>query len=100
METRDEEQQMNSARNESTREGQGNNQGTDGYQPRQPRQRMRIPVQRPAYGERASYPQRNGYGRNNDEGGFRPEGFGAALNNEDRGYQPRGGYNNRGGYGQ
>ena len=95
--------------NESTREG-GFGQENNGYQPRQPRQRMRISTQRASYGERPQYGSRpsynrGGYGNQRNEGGFMPEGFGAAFgsanngSNEEGGYQPRGGYNNnRGGY--
>ncbi len=82
-----------------------------GYRPgRSPRPRIHQP--RP-------YSNQGGYNRhqNQEEGGFRPEGFGAGLqsnapqrggyrpranyNNEEGGYQPRqGGYQPRGGYGQ
>ena len=82
-----------------------------GYRPgRSPRPRIHQP--RP-------YNNQGGYNRhqNQEEGGFRPEGFGAGLqsnapqrggyrprinyNNEEGGYQPRqGGYQQRGGYGQ
>ena len=82
-----------------------------GYRPgRSPRPRIHQP--RP-------YNNQGGYNRhqNQEEGGFRPEGFGAGLqsnapqrggyrpranyNNEEGGYQPRqGGYQPRGGYGQ
>ena len=82
-----------------------------GYRPgRSPRPRIHQP--RP-------YSNQGGYNRhqNQEEGGFRPEGFGAGLqsnapqrggyrpranyNNEEGGYQPRqGGYQQRGGYGQ
>ena len=69
------------------------------YRPgRSPRPRIHTAA-RPAY-ERASY-------RNNsdDEGGFRPEGFGAALQSNapqrpQGGYRPRNNYNTEGGYGQ
>ena len=76
------------------------------YRPgRSPRPRIHTAAVRPAY-ERTSY--RN---NNDDEGGFRPEGFGAALQNNgpqrpQGGYRPRsnygeGGYQQRqGGYGQ
>lgn len=110
------------------REGYRSSESSDGYQSyrsagRSPR--PRINQSRPYNQDR-----RGGYSRynnsDNDEGGFRPEGFGAGLqstqqrpyrpryNNNDGeyrqprnnyggnrgGYQPRGGYNNRGGYGQ
>ena len=68
------------------------------YRPgRSPRPRIHTAA-RPAY-ERPSY--RN----NDDEGGFRPEGFGAALQSNapqrpQGGYRPRNNYNAEGGYGQ
>ena len=74
----------------------------DGYQKeyrpgRSPRPRIHTAA-RPVY-ERPSY--RN----NNDEGEFRPEGFGAGLQSNapqrpQGGYRPRNNYNNDGGYGQ
>ena len=76
------------------------------YRPgRSPRPRIHTGQPRP-YGQ-----DRPAYNRNNDEGGFRPEGFGAGLQGggsrqqgdygQSRGYQPRqGGYQQRGGYGQ
>ena len=74
----------------------------DGYQKeyrpgRSPRPRIHTAA-RPVY-ERPSY--RN----NNDEGEFRPEGFGAGLQNNapqrpQGGYRPRNNYNAEGGYGQ
>lgn len=86
--------------------------GYQGYRApgRSPRPRIHTP--RPSYNqERGSY-NRGG----NDEGGFRPEGFGGGLqsnssqqqggyrprynSNNEGGYQPRqGGYQQRGGYG-
>ena len=69
------------------------------YRPgRSPRPRIHTAA-RPAY-ERTSY--RN---NNDDEGGFRPEGFGAALQSNapqrpQGGYRPRNNYNAEGGYGQ
>ena len=101
-----------------SREGypQANNGFQRDYRGRSPRPRIHT-GQRPAYNsERPSY-NRQG----NDEGGFRPEGFGAGLQssqprqggyrartyNNNGGYQPRqqGGYGynsrpNQGGYGQ
>ena len=68
------------------------------YRPgRSPRPRIHTAA-RPVY-ERPSY--RN----NNDEGEFRPEGFGAGLQSNapqrpQGGYRPRNNYNNDGGYGQ
>ena len=100
LETENEKVQGNAQNNESTREG-GLAQENNGYQPRQPRQRVRIPSR--SYGERPQYGNRPNYNR----GGFMPEGFGSAFNdansqrNEEGGYQPRGGYGQqRGGYGQ
>ena len=52
--------------------------------------------ERPAYGHRP-------YNNNDDEGGFRPEGFGASLQSspQQRSFRPRtNNYNNAGGYGQ
>ena len=69
------------------------------YRPgRSPRPRIHTAA-RPAY-ERTSY--RN---NNDDEGGFRPEGFGAALQSNapqrpQGGYRPRNNYNAEGGYGR
>ena len=69
------------------------------YRPgRSPRPRIHTAA-RPVY-ERPSY--RN---NNDDEGGFRPEGFGAALQSNapqrpQGGYRPRNNYNSEGGYGQ
>ena len=69
------------------------------YRPgRSPRPRIHTAA-RPAY-ERPSY--RN---NNDDEGGFRPEGFGAALQSNapqrpQGGYRPRSNYNAEGGYGR
>ena len=68
------------------------------YRPgRSPRPRIHAAAVRPGNYERPSY-------RNNDEGEFRPEGFGAGLqsNTPQRpqgGYRPRNNYN-EGGYGQ
>ena len=97
--------------NESGREGYRSNdyQGGNYHSNGRP-MRPRINAQR-AYSSNRSY--------DNNEGGFRPEGFGAGLqqdgaqhrtggyrprynsNGDNGGYQPRNnGYNNRGGYGQ
>lgn len=65
--------------------------------------RPRIPSGQRVYnaGERPSYNRQN-----NDEGGFRPEGFGAGLQQggyqprQQGGYRPRPNYNSNGGYGQ
>ncbi len=64
------------------------------YRPgRSPRPRIHTAAVRPAY-ERASY--RN---NNDDEGGFRPEGFGAALQSNTP-QRPQGGYRPRSNYGE
>ena len=99
--------------NEGGREGYRSNDYQGGnYHGNGRPMRPRINAQR-AYSSNRS----NGYDSNN-EGGFRPEGFGASLqqdggqhrqggyrprynNGGEGGYQPRNnGYNNRGGYGQ
>ncbi len=65
------------------------------YRGRSPRPRIHT-GQRPAYnaGDRPSF------NRNNDEGGFRPEGFGAGLqgstSRQQGSYRPRTNYNNNG----
>ena len=74
----------------------------DGFQKefrpgRSPRPRIHT-GQRPAY-------ERPNYRSNNDEGGFRPEGFGAGLQNsgtpqQHGGYRQRNNYNTGGNYGQ
>ena len=73
----------------------------DGFQKefrpgRSPRPRIHT-GQRPAY-------ERPNYRSNNDEGGFRPEGFGAGLKSstpqQHGGYRPRNNYNAGGNYGQ
>ena len=65
---------------------------------RSPRPRIHTTA-RPAAGaySRPAYPRRD-----NDEGGFRPEGFGASLqaNQPQRPYRSRTSYNNGGAYGQ
>lgn len=89
--------QENSAENESSREGYT---PTGGYQ-RNYRsegrpQRPRIHTQRAYSSDRGSVSQ--------EEGGFRPEGFGSGLQGiggerpQRSGYQQRGSYNPRGGY--
>ena len=69
--------------------------GYQGYRPgRSPRPRIHQP--RP-YTDQSSY-SRN---QNQEEGGFRPEGFGAGLQSgapQSREYQPRGGYRPRNNY--
>ena len=78
--------------------------GREGYQKdyrpvgRSPR--PRIHTARPTTG---GYERQNNYNRrSDDEGGFRPEGFGAGLQSQpQQGYRPRNNYNNNvGGYGQ
>jgi 23S rRNA pseudouridine2605 synthase len=73
----------------------------DGFQKefrpgRSPRPRIHT-GQRPAY-------ERPNYRSNNDEGGFRPEGFGAGLQSstpqQHGGYRPRNNYNQQSEYGQ
>ena len=86
----------------TSQEQQGDSR--EGYQKefrpvgRSPRPRIHT-GQRPAAG---GY-ERSGYNRHNDEeGGFRPEGFGAGLQSQaprqQGGYRPRNNYNNGGGY--
>ena len=79
------------------------NGGREGYQKefrpvgRSPRPRIHT-GQRPETGyERPAYNRHN-----DDEGGFRPEGFGAGLQSQapQRTFRPRNNYNNNGGYGQ
>jgi len=101
------------ATEQSSREGQNTNAGTGfqrDYRGRSPRPRIHN-TQRPAYNsDRSAYNRRN-----DDEGGFRPEGFGAGLQSSqprqqgfrartfnNNGYQPRqqGGYGQQGGYQQ
>ena len=80
--------------------GQSGNGFQRDYRGRSPRPRIHT-GQRPAYnnGERPNY-----HKQGNDEGGFRPEGFGAGLQNSmapRSNYRPRNNYNNNGGgYGQ
>ena len=79
-------------------QSQNHESGYQGYRPgRSPRPRIQKP--RPA-----QYGQQGGYNRNQEEedGGFRPEGFGAGLMSSapqrPSGYRPRNNYNNEGGY--
>ena len=73
----------------------GHESGYQGYRPgRSPRPRIHQP--RP-------YNAQGGFNRNQnqDEGGFRPEGFGAGLQSaapQRGGYRPRNNYNSEGGY--
>ncbi len=86
--------------NTGSREGhpQAGNGFQRDYRGRSPRPRIHT-GQRPAFnqGERPSYNRQN-----NDEAGFRPEGFGAGLQSsqprqQQGGYRPRNNYNNNGG---
>ena len=86
-------QEMQSTENESAREGyRSSDQGNSysGYRSVGRSPRPRIHTQRP-YNNRVD---------NNDESGFRPEGFGAGLQSQQRPYRPRNNYGNQGGYGQ
>lgn len=97
------EQETNKINQENPSTGENNREGYSkpAYNADGRPQRQRIRTQRPAYGsDRPRYNTRN-------DNGFRPEGFGAALqddNNEQGerrqtyGQRPR--YNNGGGYGQ
>ena len=94
--------QNQSADNEGSREGYtsaGGYQRSSYHSAGRP-QRPRIHTQR-------AYSSVSGRTSNNEEGGFRPEGFGSSLQSSQdrpqRSYQPRqqqGGYQSRGGYGQ
>ena len=61
----------------------------------------RSPRPRIHTGQRPAYDQRPNYRNNHEEGGFRPEGFGAGLqsNTPQRSFRPRNNYN-AGGYSQ
>ncbi|HEY9542038.1 pseudouridine synthase [Prevotella sp.] len=91
-----------SEEHENSREGyaasSGNNYSRDYRSGARP-QRPRIHTQRAYSSERG-----NVNNNNQEEGGFRPEGFGANLmsgnNGQQRPYRPRNNYNNQGGYGQ
>ncbi len=79
-------------------QSQNHESGYQGYRPgRSPRPRIQKP--HPQFGG-----QQGGYNRNQEEeeGGFRPEGFGAGLMSSapqrPSGYRPRNNYNNEGGY--
>ena len=80
-----------------------NNEGSrEGYRPSYSNYRPQGRSPRPRiHAQRAYTPRPN---NSDGEGGFRPEGFGANLQSEapqqHGNYQPRGGYNNREGYGQ
>ena len=91
----DKTQETQSTENEGAREGyRSSDQGNSysGYRSvgRSPRPRIHT-TPRP-YNNRVE---------DNDEGGFRPEGFGAGLQSQQRPYRPRNNYGNQGGgYGQ
>ena len=97
-------EEQSSEQNATSREGYTNQtSGYQGYKPgRSPRPRIHQTV-RPY--NQGGYHQN----QNQEEGGFRPEGFGAGLQSnaprQQGGYRPRanyqqGGYQSRGGYGQ
>ena len=78
-------------------QSQNHESGYQGYRPgRSPRPRIQKP--------RPQFNNQGGYNRNQEqeEGGFRPEGFGAGLMSSTpqrpSGYRPRNNYNNEGGY--
>ncbi len=110
-------EEMSTEQKAGGREGYRSSDTQDGYQNyrsagRSPRPRIRQA--RPYGSERVNNYSRYGGNSSNDEGGFRPEGFGAGLqsnpqrpyrprynNNGEGGYQSRNSYgNSRGGYGQ
>ena len=94
--------------NEKKQEGMSAEQtgNREGYQSTGNYQNYRVagrsPRPRISNAQRSYNPERANYNRNKeDEGGFRPEGFGAALQGgapQRPSYRPR--YNNAGGYGQ
>ena len=88
-------------KNEGISAEQNNEGGREGYRPSYSNYRPQGRSPRPRiHAQRAFSPRPN---NSDSEGGFRPEGFGANLKSEapqQRSYQPRGGYNNREGYGQ
>ena len=94
-----------SSENESPREGYRSSEQNNSYSGY--RSVGRSP--RPRINSQRTYNPNRGQMNNDDEGGFRPEGFGAGLQQgaQQRPYRPRynnggqqGGYGNRGGYGQ
>jgi len=99
-------EEKQSEKSTSSREGYQSNDHSGNtfqreYRPgRSPRPRIHTAPSRP-FGQ-----DRPAYNRNNDEGGFRPEGFGAGLQSastrQQGGYGQQGGYQPRqqGGYGQ
>ena len=92
-------EQTSGSRDGYTSSNQAGNGFQRDYRGRSPRPRIHT-GQRPAYNnERPSYHKQGG-----EEGGFRPEGFGAGLQNSSvprNNYRPRNNYNNNGGgYGQ
>ncbi len=117
LENEKRQEEMSNEQKAGGREGYRSSDTQDGYQNyrsagRSPR--PRIHQSRPYGQDRGNSYSRYSSNNNNDEGGFRPEGFGAGLqsapqrsyrprfnNNGEGGYQPRNSYgNNRGGYGQ
>ena len=98
------EQQQNATQSFDQLSKNGRESGYQGYRPgRSPR--PRIHQQTRPYNQGGFNRNQN----NNDEGGFRPEGFGAGLQSSARpsqgeygqqrgGYRPRSNYNNEGGY--
>ena len=85
--------------NTGSREGypQSGNGFQRDYRGRSPRPRIHT-------GQRSAYPgsERPSFNRNNDEGGFRPEGFGTGLQSSQprqHGFRPRSNYNNNNGGG-
>ena len=90
FENKSEEVQAGNNSQENSREGYRPVSGNTGYRTgRSPRPRI--------HAQRAYVPRRTG---DDQEGGFRPEGFGAGLQQEEgqRSYRPRTNYNAQGGY--
>ena len=81
---------------------QNNEGGREGYRPSYSNYRPQGRSPRPRIHAQRAYTPRPS--NSDSEGGFRPEGFGANLQSDApqqrSNYQPRGGYNNREGYGQ
>ena len=94
---------------QSAESREGFQQGQENFQKemksgRSPRPRIQRPVsqERPSFGpSRPAYNQdRPRYRQSHDEEGFRPEGFGEALQSSDReqGYRPRNNHSYGGGF--
>ena len=87
-------EQQSAEQNAGSREGYQSSGNYQNYRTpgRSPRPRIHQP--------RPNFQEHRGYNRNqNDEEGFRPEGFGAGLQSTpQRTYRPRNNYNNEGGY--